>query len=221
LGYNVRISVPDELPNSRIAPIQIFGAEVVNVGSGYVPRASEVQAEEIQAFRQNRSWTESRPLTRSSRAFRFDDNGKRICYLNHSENDLSPMAFREIGKEILRSTEPDVVYLAAGNWTTIAGIAPVIHDESPGTTVIAYEGDYTSGPHTNYGTSVDGVKLRYRDERLVDDIVTITDQERDAVRNTNRYARNLGNSSIMGLAAAIRHGGLRPTTIAYDLANRY
>lgn len=223
LGYNVRITVPDELPKARLQPMRYFGAEVIRAGAGYVPRASQQQIDEITYYRDSNEWKEARPSDRSCRSLLFSIDDERICYLNHSENDLSPIAFGSIGNEIA-DTAPDTTHLllAEGNWTTIAGISPVIRRLLPTTKIVSYCGETTDHTTTNFGTTVPDVPLRFMNESLVDQHMTITDDDRDLMIGQAAHA---GRSSLMGLAAANLLLQTTPTakivSICYDLANRY
>lgn len=231
LGYKVRITTPDELPDNRIYPMIAFGARVVSAGLGYVPAAAAQQVEELTRLKSDMSYVVSRPATRESRAFLFDNGIRRICYLNHSENDLSPHAFQAIGRELVEQTDviPDAVLLAIGNWTTIAGITPVLREAWPQTQLIGYEGAEVTGPHDNFGTTVQGVRIRYEDPALLDDRVAVTNSDRDAMKeivNDDRAeASKFGHSTLMGLALAkqlMQSGAMaRVVTIAYDQKARY
>lgn len=229
LGYAVRITVPDELPENRTRPMRWFGAEVVRAGSGYIKQASDFQADEIRAFKADPGWQLTRPADPDQRAFIFDDGNGRISYLNHSENLLSPLAFRAIGQEMVAQVAepPASVFLAMGNWTSIAGISPVLREAWPDTRLIGYEGENTVN-HDNFGTTVSGIPMRFRDLSLLDDAIVVTNTERDrydALVNSHLPANEqVGHSTLMGLAAAeaelARHPGTA-LTIAYDQKLRY
>jgi cysteine synthase len=229
LGYSVRITVPDELPANRLFPITYFEAEVVNAGAGYIKAASEFQAQEIQSLKDDSAWELIRPADRNQKALIFSNSERRICYLNHSENSLTVEAFQVIGEEAVRQMEepPRCVVLALGNWTTIAGIIPVMKKAWPDTQIIGYEGENTT-VHDNYGTTVSGIPLRFRDDSLVDAKVVITDAVRDTydefINRNLTPAMQLGHSSIMGMAAAHTELHDKPgtaLTIAYDQKLRY
>jgi len=219
----VQITVPDELPESRLQPIRQFGGKVIQAGTGYVPRASEKQLTEISSYRNDDTWKETRPADRSCRSLLFSNGDERICYLNHSENDLSPKAFGSIANEVM-AVMPNISYLllAEGNWTTISGIATAARRLLPDITIISYSGETQNGTTSNFGTTVPGVPLRFKDESLADYSVIVTDFERDQIRPSSQH---LGNSALMGLFAAQRVLAKDPeaniVTIGYDLANRY
>lgn len=234
LDYKVRLTVPDELPESRIKPMKYFGAEIVNAGPGYVPVAAAMQAEEILDLHEDPEWAETRPGPRNASSFIFEKDGKRICYINHSENELSVEGFKYLGMELgldskLTDPKPDKLLLAAGNWTTIAGIAPEIRSLWPETEIIAFEGRDTSGPHDNYGTTVNGLRLKYKNESLVDDVVQVPNRLRDYMDeliNPGRDIENqLGHSSLMGLGLAKEMIDANPdtriVTIGYAQKYRY
>lgn len=231
LGYKVRITVPDELPDSRLMPMRMLEAEIVNAGPGYMQTASTFQAEEIRRLKDDPEWELSRPDDRDQRAFAFKHRttGERICYLNHSENRLTVDAFSAIGHEAVQqlATPPTAVALAMGNWTSIAGISPVIREAWPDTRIIGYEGTSTQ-IHNNFGTSVEGIPLRFRDDALIDEIMPVSDELRDEIghRVNSLLIPNaqIGHSSLMGLVvgeiATQLHGG-QVLTIAYDQKVRY
>ena len=223
LGYKVRITVPSELPESRLFPIRYFGAEVVSSGLGYVPGSSAQQVREIVDLRENQAWQESRPADRSGRSFLFQKGNDRICYLNHSENDLSPQAFESIAKEILvQAPDASHIALAEGNWTTINGIARYLKAHAPHVKIIGYSGELTNGSTENFGTNVPDVPIRFRDLSLLDQDVVVTNQQRDTMGS---YAPHLGRSSLMGLFVAQSITSLESAakviTIGYDEIVRY
>jgi cysteine synthase len=233
LGYRIRVTVPDELPEARVLPMKNLHAEVVRCGPGYIKAASDFQAAEIKELIRH-GWRRIRPNDREMRAIVLESMGRRICYVNHSENLLTPESFAKIGHEIVqlfeweRITPPAAVVLAMGNFTTIAGISPVMRDNWPETEVIGFEGA-SRNVHDNYGTTVDGVPLRFKDEQLLDRQVIVTNKDRDTMDkrvNTNRRREfQLGNSSLMGLVVAEKvvseSPGSRVVSIAYDQKYRY
>lgn len=239
LGYKVRITVPDELPATRTLPMRFFGAEIIESGTGYIKKASEFQADEIRELKDTPGWELARPASRDQRAFIFtyaraDKSEKRVCYLNHSENALAPEAFKAIGEEAVSqlAEAPESILLAMGNWTTIAGISPVVRRAWPGTRIIGYEGENTLN-HDNYGTTVTDIPLRFRDNSLLDEQIVVTDWERDRydsfVNGQLPLGQQLGHSSIMGLAAADARATSQKNlglsgiilTIGYDQRLRY
>ncbi len=223
LGYKVRITVPGELPANRTYPMQYFGAEVISSGAGYVPAASTRQTEEILQFRDKPEWVERRPSDRSGRSILFENESSRVCYLNHSENELSPIIFGDIAEELSQQA-PDMTHLvlAEGNWTTIAGIAKRIRDLMPLVKVVSYSGEIVDGLTENFGTNVPDVPIRFKDGRLVDQQVVVRNLDRDQIRV---YAPDLGRSSLMGLWVGRQIITQIPdavvTTIGYDLSVRY
>lgn len=231
LGYDVRITVPDELPSTRIDPMSQAGAKVIRCGQGYIKQASKFQSSEIKSLLAD-NWTRTKSTDPEMRAVILAKYDQRICYVNHSENLLSPQSFEAIGHEIteqLSDEPPSAVILAMGNWTTIRGIASVIARHWPDTKVIGYEGQ-DRDIHTNYGTSVDGVPLRYRDDSLLHGKIIISDSERDKmdIRFNGQLPayQQIGHSSLMGLVAveqlSINQNDSRPTVcLAYDLKSRY
>ena len=230
LGYHIRVTVPDELPESRVKPMQDWQAEVVRCGSGYIRRASEFQYGEIVDFKRS-GWSRIRSQNPNMRAVIFENGDKRICYLNHSENQTSPDSFSNIAVELdiafQDQNKPSAIALAMGNFTTIAGIAPVIRELWPEAEIIGYEGT-ARDIHTNFGTTVDGIPLRFKDLSLLDQTMAITDDERDGMdERVNPHLaaeQRLGHSSLMGLVVAGRiltsvNGPV--VTIAYDHKSRY
>lgn len=222
LGYKVRISVPSELPANRIYPMVHYGAEVFDTGAGYVPESSQNQIREILEFRDNPEWEESRPADKSGRSFLFSNGKKRICYLNHSENELSPISFETIADELSEQT-PNITHilLAEGNWTTINGIARRIRQVMPWVKIISYSGEVNNGTTENYGTNVPDVPIRFKDTSLVDAQAIVENEQRDAMQEV---APHLGRSSLMGLALAktiLSNEDASIVTIGYDEIKKY
>jgi cysteine synthase A len=229
LGYSARITVPDELPPSRIFPMQFFGAEVVKSGPGYIRRTSEFQRAEIKKHLAS-GWHRNRSADPDMRAIMLELDNQRICYLNHSENLLSPVAFRAVGRELIRQIvkPPQAIVLAMGNWTTIAGISPVIRAVWPDTEIIGFEGQNTE-VHNNYGTTVRGIPLRFRNENLLDSQTKVSDKERncmdDHINSNLSPEQQIGHTSLMGLVVAEKIVTACPGsivgTIIYDQKIRY
>ena len=227
LGYPVRLTLPPELPDNRVWPAGYFGAKIIRSSYGYVSAASAMQAEEISDLRESSDWTISRPDQNIASSFSFEKNerAERVCYLNHSENPISPAAHASIAQEILELEDQTThVVLAIGNWTTIAGIAPILMRE--GIEVIGYSGSDVGGDGlttNNFGTTVDipGYSFKFSRTEL-SDRQTVSDKE---VNRFRTLAPQLGRSSIMGLVIANRilgaNSGARVISIGYDLANRY
>lgn len=227
LDYKVRITVPPELPPNRIAPIKIFGAEVSVSASGYVPSASMQQSSEIKDMLRN-GWKRQKIHDPDVRAVILRNQSETICYLNHSENKLSPVAFEDIGTEFVATCEqPEAIVLAIGNWTTIAGIASVIRREWFGTRIVGYQDSRTT--HDSFGLNVPNVPLRFNDPALIDEIVEISPDLRDGMDerfNTKRSElMQVGRSSLMGLCAAEliadSHAVQSVGAIFYDQKTRY
>lgn len=240
LGYPVRITVPDELPEARIWPMRIMDAGVVRCGSGYIKAASEFQRTEIITLLQD-GWSRTRSADPDMRAIVLEKASKRICYINHSENYLSTQSFEGIGEEFVQrweSNRPFYVTLAMGNWTSIAGISRVLGKWWPNTVIVGYEGENRQN-HDNYGTTVDEIPLRFKDEGLLFEKRVVTNAQRDAMderinqspssRFHKRKSHQIGHSSLMGLVVAEQlakeeqaFGSDRPVfCIAYDQKYRY
>ncbi len=231
LDYRVRITVPNELPDARVAPMLANGVEVIRSGPGYIKSASQFQRTEILSLLAD-GWLRFRSPDSGMRAVILEKDGQRVCYVNHSENDISPRSFGVIGQELLEQFQtetPAAIVLAMGNWTTISGIATVINPEWPDTKIIGYEGDNRQ-IHDNYGTSVDGVPLRFRNDALLDDTYIVTNDERDAMdlrfNKIRPLVQQVGHSSLMGLVVAemVSEANAKKgpvVCIAYDQKVRY
>lgn len=212
LGYRVRVTVPDELPEARIQPMKVRGATVLRCGPGYIQAASKFQRDEIHQLVKS-GWQRIRSDDPDMRAIVLQKKDQRICYINHSENALSPQSFAAIGVELDRDwqgLQPYAVVLAMGNWTSIAGISAVVREHWPETRIIGYEGDNRT-IHDNYGTTVEGIPFRFKDESLVDEQRVVTNIERnlmderinhDPASRFHPTQYQLGHSSLMGMVVA-------------------
>lgn len=117
--------------------------------------------------------------------------------------------------------------LAIGNWTTIAGIAPVLRQHWPKARIIGYRD--TRPMHDSFGMNVSDVPLRFNDWSLLDSVIEIPPDVRDTMDtrvNAGRLAHlQIGRSSLMGLCAAeivAEAEGLHAVgTIFYDQKLRY
>ena len=223
LNYKVNITVPPELPANRTYPMHRYGAKVTVSGDGYIKQASQEQSRSIHTLLRS-GWRRVKTYDAQMNAIILEKDDNRICYINHSENQASPDAFTQIGQEIVdQSPRPlDHLVLAIGNWTTIAGISPVIRSAWPNTHITGFEdarnaptfhalhgqtlGDFSQ--HDSYGTSSIGVPLKFNQHDLIDDAVTVKVDERSAMDelfNTSRpLLAQIGHSSLMGLVVAER-----------------
>jgi|GEM_PF-1060627 len=233
LGYKARISLPDELPASRVYPMEYFGAEIVRTGPGYIQATSDSQAAEIMSLVRSGEWVLKRTEDRGIKSLFFThrSTGQRVCYVNHSENVVSVSGHQRLGQEIVAQAPeiPRAVVLAIGNWTTIAGVAPVIREAWPATEIVGVKPSDDSD-QTDFGLVAQGlnIKFRFKDESLLDRVVIISDAEREVMRerinNGRDTNRQLGNSSLLCLAAAQTiqaAAGGNVITINYDQAMRY
>lgn len=246
LDYSVRITVPPELPAARLKPITEFGAEVAVADPGGVPSASAFQSQEIKDLIKS-GWKRQR-IAKEDQAIRaiiISKGDQRICYVNHSENQSSPEAFSQIGHELVNQISPplDYLVLAIGNWTTIAGIVPVVREAWSKIKIVGYE-DSRNAPtyaqmynrplgktalHDSFGTSVEGVPgLTFKDLSLLDEVQIVTPADRQRMDQKFNCSRprleRVGNTSVMGLVVAERLAQLGAKTIGtvfYDQKLRY
>ena len=233
-GLPVRVTVPSELPARRIQPIRDYGADVCITSGDYVHGASEQQRREILDLIDDKGWRLLRSTDPRIRSLIFENlGGKRICYLNHSENTITTEAFSGIATEILTQCtayEPAAIALAIGNWTTIAGIVPVLRTTWAHVRFGGYKGQDT-GSYENFGTEHAGsqgtdVPIRFKDPSLLDEVMLVSNAERDAMDtriNSHRpLQEKVGRSSLMGLAVACQIETHKPVlTITYDRADVY
>lgn len=230
LGYPTRITVPDELPPSRTRPAESYGAQIVRSGPGYIKAAHDFQKDEIMQMVRD-GWHRIKPADPDMRAVIFEKAGQRVCYVNHSENSATPQAFQAIGHELVaqhgKAATPSAIVLALGNFTTVRGIHDAIRPTWPHVQIMGYDSGARSS-HDNYGTSVVGLSTRFMDESLLDARFTVSDEERDRMKelvNSRRPREHrIGHSSLMGLVVAdMLASELQGPiiTIAYDHADRY
>ncbi len=240
-GYPVRVIAPSELPEARIQPMRENGATVERSTGDYILGASQMQRNEILRHVKDQDWRRILVPKELSSAIIFEHKTEkmpRVCFLNHSESPITVQAFSEIGHEIVRSLTsrgvvPAVAALAIGNWTTIAGIAPVLRQAFPDINVIGYQ-SAPGGYFRNFGTNMSGasgteVPMSFRDESLVNRIVSV--ENSNISRLDKKFqghvdiANRVGRSSIMGLVVArdflTKAGSDHAVTIAYDSATRY
>lgn len=228
LGYRVRLTVPEELPANRIYPMLRFGAQVVSSGPGYIQATSEVQRAEIYALKAAPEWERQRlPRDSGDKPIIFTNGTRRICYTNHSENQISVKAFAAIADELAVQV-PDMTHLVLGegNWTSIAGIAPRIRHLLPGVQVIGYTGEETEATALFGLTMDDRIAFRFKQPDVLDREEIVTSGERTAMASRPAVAaQHLGRSSVMGLVVADRilagQPDARVCTVRYDRDDRY
>lgn len=232
-GNPVRITHPDELPASRTYPMRRFGAEVINAGPGYIQVPSDKQKAEILELVKNPQWSRIKVDDPGVRAIFFQNRSteERICYPNHSENDVSVLAHQKMAEEMVRQMvePPNTVTLAEGNFTTITGIVKVLRKHWPETKIFGVIPSPDS-PLDNFGMLVPdlNIPLRFRNPMMLDGEIIVSHDEREAMRarvNAHRRpAERIGNSSLLVLSAAERMQreiGGTALTVEYDLADRY
>jgi cysteine synthase len=207
-----------------------FGARVISSGPGYISAASQVQKTEIYALKASEDWQRVRlPKNALAKAVIFDnDNGvDGICYVNHSENQLSVDSFRNIADELAaQAPETTHLILGEGNWTSIAGISPRVRELIPDIKIVGYRGERTD-IHTNFGLTVENVPFSFKKPgELLDSEEVVTDEERISMaKNPVVAAQHLGRSSIMAFVVAQRilqgDPEARICTMIYDRDDRY
>lgn len=237
LGFAVSITVPRELPPARIKAIEKYGAKVVFSHGDYIAGASKQQRDEIVSLLRDKKTWKRVLLDGDFKAVIFEnlDDKRRRCYVNHSENLVTVDAFSKIGTEIIEQYQSDViphaVALAIGNWTSIAGITPVLERHWPEILVVGYQSP-AGKRFENFGTTQEdsvgtNIMCSFRNPSLLDIITTVSDAERDSMAETLSTFRcpcgnQIGKSSLMGLAVAERYRALgKVVTISYDHLDMY
>ena len=139
--------------------------------------------------------------------------------------------------EILRDTDENVDVIVAGVGTggTITGVARKVKTDKPGVKVVAVEpancaalSGEPPGPHAIQGIGA-GFVPSIMDKRLIDDVVTVTDDEamqwmRRIVREEGILAGISSGAAACGTAKYIKKSGVRNATIVIlfpDTGERY
>lgn len=251
LGYRPHIIVPPELPKARIQEMVNFGAKVEISRSGNVPAAADRLKEYLFG---NTGLEFQRHRTDDYSVFVAETVQGNICAINHSENDITIKAFEEIPAEIIEEIpghHVDYVVSALGNWTTTTAfhrgfqelgekvkIVGIENVDNPDNFVLRFgeeefERRFGRKPsfktHQTFGMSVRGVRIKYRDPDILDDIELVdqlrVDQVRDTYNQGKEIVETIGNTSAASLLVArqlaLEHPGSKIVVFFYDKADRY
>jgi cysteine synthase A len=185
-GYRLLLTMPETMSVERRKLLVHLGAELVLTPGpegmgGAIAKAGEI-------------------LTRDPNAF----------IPNQFENPANPLAHRETtGPEIWADTEGQVDILVSGVGTggTITGVCQAIKPKNPGFKAIAVEpaaspvlSGGAKGPHKIQGIGA-GFVPKVLDTRLIDDIVTVTDDM--AIETARRLAAEEGILCGISSGAAV------------------
>lgn len=154
LGFKLRILVPEDLPVERRREMEQFGANVESISATEtyknepdplkrdpeqssfgrtVKRYGELM-EELTKQTTSRDQRQKIVFPEGGKAVRsFTINGERLCFSNHAESMVTPVAFQRIGQEILDilpvGVNIDAFVGAVGNGSTLKGITTAINSK--------------------------------------------------------------------------------------------
>ena len=253
LGYRAHIIVPPELPLGRIQEMINFSATVEKSKPGYIPQTGEVIREKLDEFTQN-GYEITRHRTGDYFVITAHKDNVRVCLVNHSANQLTVNAFRAIGNEVSelipRGVPVDYFVSILGNWTTTIGISQALKErfgrlqvvgvedfanpaffveKHPGLFEKLYGKEPAFGQHNSFGASFQGVRLRFADVNMLDEVRLVKHEARDWVQAEYNFGKllieSIGNTSAASLHTAMRlteeHPGSIVLVIFYDKNDRY
>jgi cysteine synthase A len=232
LGYKAHIIVPPELPKARLQDMINFGAKLEVTEPGYMREVSKVYVERMAELEQQ-CYEIIKHKTPDYTVFTATKDGRRLCFVNHSANELSVKGFDSIGDEIYtqmpEGKEVDFVVSVMGNGTSTTALSRTLRKHYPNIRIVGledqrspyyfeqkYPGEYEKlfghplefSQHDMFGSSAPGVKLKYGNADTVDEVRLTDPEERDRAQEAyNRHRPNyekIGNSSAASLVAA-RH----------------
>lgn len=230
LGYDARIIVPPELPQARLQDMVNFGAKIEVTEPGYMGEVSKVYVDRIRQLQKAGlvAKYESPDYTVFAGT---DEDGKRVCFVNHSANEISVKGFDTIGDEIHdqlpAEQQVDFVVSVMGNGTSTTALSRTMRKHYPDVSVVGledvrsahyfeqkYPGQYErllghppqSTQHDMFGSSAPGVRLKYGSVDTVDEVRLADPRARDIARDDYNQGKatyeKIGNSSAASLVAA-------------------
>ncbi len=230
LGYKARIIVPPELPKARLQDMINFGAEVEVTEPGYMQVVSKVYVDRITSMRRQ-GYEVTKHETPNYTVFTGIKDGKRVCYVNHSANEITVDGFDGIADEIHdqmpEGEKVDFVVSVMGNGTSTTALSRTMKGHYTDAMVVGlederslyyfeqkYPGEYEQrygkplefGQHDMFGSSAPGVRLKYGNVDAVDEVRLANPDERNKAREDYNRGRpnyeKIGNSSAASLVAA-------------------
>jgi cysteine synthase len=231
LGYRARVLVPPELPQGRVQDMINFGAEVEVTEPGYMSEVSKAYVSRISEL-ETAGYEVTKHKTPDYTVFTAEKDGDRVCFVNHSANEVTVEGFDSIGEEIHEQMpngeQVDFVVSVMGNGTSTVALSRTMRRHYPEVQLIGLEderspryfsekhpGEYERlfgrppefTQHDMFGSSAPDVRLKYGRPEVVDEIRLANPDERDGVRN--EYNQNhsatyeqIGNSSAASLMVA-------------------
>jgi cysteine synthase len=230
LGYRSRILVPPELPKARLQDMINFGAEIEVTDPGYMKAVSKAYVARIKKL-QSAGLVDKHETPDYMVFAGIDESGQRVCFVNHSANEITIEGFDGIGNEIAEQMPADqkVDFLISvmGNGTSTTALARTIRQHYPGVQVIGledegspyyfeqkYPGEYERRfgrapeftQHDMFGSSAFGIRLKYGNADMVDEVwlsnSTVRNEARDVHNKDRKGYEQIGNSSAASLVVA-------------------
>lgn len=245
LGFEGTLFVPEEIPKARIQPMKSFDLNIVRTPPGYVEAASKQLGAYIQQLKAD-GYRQVRFDRQGNRNLIYEKGDHRVCIVNHSENQITIDAFREIGQEIADflpdGVNPDVIITIMGNFTSSTGMSGVLKEKYPDMQLIGlestenpnwfdqrfpgeFERRYGRPPSFEatkiFGTSQRGVPLYFGHPEIFDDI-NLFDPEGVITWQTKYnkgkpWVETIGRSTAASLMIAERYTKKHPGSIVYVL----
>lgn len=230
LGYQARVIVPPELPQARLQDMINFGAQLEITGPGYMSEVSRAYVDRIKQLQA--AGLVTKVETPDYTVFAgTDEQGKRVCFVNHSANEITVAGFGTIGDEIHdqlpEDQKVDYVVSIMGNGTSTTALSRTMKQHYPDVQIIGledersphyfeqkhpgeYERRFGKSPafmqHDMFGSSAPGIRLKYGTVDTVDEVRLANPTERDEARQQYNRGRQsyeqIGNSSAASLVEA-------------------
>ena len=207
-----------------------FGAVLEVTEPGYMQEVSKVYVDRI-AQLEDEGYEVTKHKTPKYTVFTAEKDGKRVCFVNHSANEITVDGFDEIGDEIFsqmpEGEQVDFVVSVMGNGTSTAALSRTMKEHYPDVKVVGlederspyyfdqkYPGQYERifgkplvySLHDMFGSSAPGVRLKYGNVDYVDEVRLSNPKDRDDARDKYNRGRKgferIGNSSAASLAVA-------------------
>jgi cysteine synthase len=227
MGFRSKLFVPSELEKPRIQVMEGMGLDIEITPPGYVKAASDRQAEYIEGLKEQ-GYQKVMFDRDGGRSQVLEKGEHRVCIVNHSENQVTLEAFRELGREMAdylpEGLSPDYLLLIIGNFTSSSGISEIMKAKYPDLDIIGLESTENPNwfdqinpgryeeifgkppefvPTRIYGTSQRGVRLFFARPELFDDIKLFEPEKAIAYQSEYNEGRPSGETIGRSTAAAL------------------
>jgi len=246
LGFKGTLFVPEEIPDARVDPMKSFGLDIVRTPPGYVKVASEKLGAYFEQLKAD-GYKSVKFDRQGNRSLVYEKDKHRVCFINHSENQITIDAFKTVGQEIAdflpEGVRPGALLTIIGNFTSSTGISSILKNRYPDIQLVGlesvenpnwfdqrYPGEFekrfgrppTFNSTRIYGTSQRGVPLYFGYPKIFNDIQLLEPEDviiawQKEYNEGKPWVETIGRSTAASLMMAERYTKKHPGSIVVVL----